>query len=444
MRRSLFWKLFVILVAGTIALFAIIQWLILHTEEKMSFLSAEHQNQLRTMARHAETLYMNGQHEALNSWLLEQQSIEDTWIAVVQSNLKLLAGSHMDSSFTNDFTLGRGIDWMIHLYKPYNPVMDIPFNDGQTHFLIRLPDRMRPGTFWLPIQLLLQAVLPFAVMALVCLLLYRHLISPIQKLEKATQKLINGDYSVRVSGTLGQREDELASLAHTFDTMAERSGNLILSQKRLLADFSHELRTPLTRIELAIDYIVQNSSVENLERIRREAMRMRSLAEDALTLSWLDTENPNIAYEPLDLVDLIESIIDDAQFEFPTRNIKSELPDNALLKHSCSRLLGQALENIIRNALIHTPDKGTVQVTLLSLQKYHCLRIDDQGPGVPEQELENIFLPFYRVIRPARHDTGGFGLGLALAKRQLGIVNGQIRASNLRPAGLRIEVCLYH
>lgn len=440
MKRRLFWKLFAILVAGTVALYGAIDWLANHTEQRMSLIAEQHQQEMKSWAAEAEEIYKAGEMQLLDQWIEDLEKREDTWVAIAGSDLTLLAGNYMDDYYTGSLRLGRNVEYMIHLYYAYNPIMELPFVDGHTHFLIRLPQRMRPGGFLKPAQLLLQIALPFVVLALVCLMLYRHLVTPIQKLEKATRQFNEGNYDARVSQSLGARNDELASLARTFDTMAEHTGGLIVTQRQLIADLSHELRTPITRIEMALSSTSEKNCQENIERIQREVAQMREMTEDALTLAWMDTEKPQIEGESLDLVDLLDSIIDDARYEYPDRRLVSALPQSAPLNSSSHRVLGQSIENIIRNALRYTPTDGTVCVELSIQTNKYALDISDQGPGVPDDALEKIFQPFYRVEKSRGTESGGFGLGLALAKRQIEAVSGQIKAENLPDGGLKMSL----
>ncbi|WP_415889195.1 histidine kinase sensor domain-containing protein [Neptuniibacter sp. SY11_33] len=442
MKRRLFWKLFAILVAGTVALYGAIDWLANHTEQRMSLIAEKHQLEMKSWATEAEAIYKAGEMQLLDQWIEDLEMREDTWVAIAGSDLTLLAGNYMDDYYTGSLRLGRNVEYMIHLYYAYNPIMELPFVDGHTHFLVRLPQRMRPGGFLKPAQLLLQIALPFVVLALVCLMLYRHLVTPIQKLEKATRQFNEGNYDARVSQSLGARNDELASLARTFDTMAEHTGGLIVTQRQLIADLSHELRTPITRIEMALSSISEKNCPANIERIQREVAQMREMTEDALTLAWMDTEKPQIKGEYLDLVDLLDSIIDDARFEYPDRNLVSSMPESAPLDSSSHRILGQSIENVIRNALRYTPQGGEVSIQLSIQDDEYLLTIYDQGPGVPEESLEKIFQPFYRVEKSRGADSGGFGLGLALAKRQVEAVSGSIKASNLANGGLQIRITL--
>lgn len=442
MNHGLFWKLFAILVAGTVVLFAGIHWLVNHTEQEMSYIAEHHQQEMKAWARHAESLYLKGEVDELNRWIDNLQDKEDAWVAIVSPELHLVAGNRIDEEYVKEFRLGRSIEWMIHLYHNYNPVMDLFFEDGETHFIIRLPQRMRPGSLWQTTQLILQIGLPFCVLAVVCLLLYRHLVSPIRKLEKTTRQFAAGNYDVRVSESLGRRNDELASLAQTFDVMAAHTGGLIVTQRQLIADLSHELRTPITRIELALNDTGQSAGNDTIERIKKDVAGIRALSEDTFTLAWMDTEKPVISSEPMDLVDLLDSIIDDARFEFFDRHIQALLPDEAPVKDSNSRILGQAIENIVRNALRYTPTGGQVEVELIELKDYFLLTVSDQGPGVPQEHLDDIFKPFFRVEKERGKDSGGFGLGLALAKRQIEALSGSITATNLPQGGLKMTIML--
>jgi len=198
----------------------------------------------------------------------------------------------MDDYFVENFALGRDVSWKIHLYFAQNPIMDITFADGHTHFLIRLPQRMRPGGYWTYTSLLLQIALPMLLLAILSVVIYRHVMSPLRQLETATKQFSEGDYQVRVRDDLGKRNDEIAALASTFDSMAERIGTQIQTQRHLTSDLSHELRTPLTRVELALSIAEQSSpDDESLQRIRHECQQMRELVEDALTLAWLENEH---------------------------------------------------------------------------------------------------------------------------------------------------------
>jgi len=437
MKRRLLWKLSLTITVGTIALFWIIHHLILQTEQHMSFIDKQDQQQLIDYARHAEMLYLQGEDKKLADWITYIKQQEDTWVALIRSQLTPLAGSEMDDYFVENFALGRDVSWKIHLYFAQNPIMDITFADGHTHFLLRLPQRMRPGGYWTYTSLLLQIALPMLLLAILSVVIYRHVMSPLRQLETATKQFSDGDYQVRVRDDLGKRNDEIAVLASTFDSMAERIGTQIQTQRHLTSDLSHELRTPLTRVELALSIAEQSTpDNESLQRIRDECQQMREMVEDALTLAWLENERPALRNESLDLTDLIDSIMENARFEFPGQMITLQIPETAYLQQSSDRALGHAIENILRNALSHTPKHGTVSLSLKKYTDRFDLQIDDQGPGVPREHLQNIFKPFFRLNTLNSIVHKGFGVGLALARRQVEATGGKLWAEINEHGGL--------
>lgn len=441
MNRRLFWKLCGPLALGTLALVWVITFLGAETEQQMSFIAERHQQTLKQWGATAERLYTAGDEAALADWLEALQAREETWAAVVRSDIRPLAGSELSAQFREGFRLGRHVEWKIHLYFADNPIMDLTFADGQTHFLVTLPQRMRPGGHLPEVKLALKVALPLAVLVLLSVVIYRHLMHPLRQLELATRAFSEGNLGVRVRALLGNRNDELTALAATFDRMAERTGELILTQRRLIADLSHELRTPLTRIDMALSCVEEGIETQHfLPRIRRECRLMRALVEDTLTLAWLENEKPSLDQDSLDLTDLLDSVIDDARYEYPDHRLDAELPAQAAIHGSSQRALAQAVENVIRNACHYTPAGGRVRVALSAEAQGYRLDVEDQGPGVPDDQLERIFQPFYRTAQARDDKPDGHGLGLALARRQLEAVGGWVRAQNRPAGGLRMTL----
>jgi len=443
MTRSLFWKLCLIIATGVVVLFYFINLAVTYTEEDMSMLEQAHRDTIRQWGKTAEELYTRGEKQRLQQWMQALQEQENTWAAVASANVEHIAGSNLSDHYYDGYSLGRDVDWKVHLYFEDNPVMEVPFSNRQASFLIQLPDRMRPGYYWQHTFLALQVILPMLLLALVSLMLYRHIMSPLRQLELATRKFSQGNFDVRVRELLGNRDDELAELATTFDGMAARIGELIISQRQLIADLSHELRTPLARLDIAVESLHEERYQEsNIERIQRESRHIRKLVDDSLTLAWLDNEQPKLQQETLDLVDLIDVIAEDARFEFPDRQLLCDTPNSATIENSNHRALGQALENILRNAMRYTPEGQEVTLSLGTEDRQYLISICDQGPGIEAKYLETIFKPFFRIdsARPASGES--FGLGLALAQRQLSAVGGKVQANNRPEGGLEMRITL--
>lgn len=446
MKRGLLWKLCAIVGVGTVVLLYLLSFLSAYTQERLSYLSETHQHQLDAYAQKAQRLYIANDSDGLAQWLTHIQQTENTWAAVVKSDLHALAGGELNEYFYQYYGIGRGIQWKLHPWMD-QPMMEIDFIDPNVHFLIALPDRMRPGIFkYLELtHWAMKIVLPLLLLMAIALLLYRHISAPLRQLKDATRAFSDGRFDVRVRQLMGNRSDEFTELAVTFDKMAERISELITSQRQLIADLSHELRTPLARLDIALEKLKCGESIDQekaIHRVERESAEIRKLVEDTLTLAWLENERPTLREESLDLVDLIDVVVEDARFEFPDRVIATHLPNCAPLPKSNHRALGQALENIVRNGMRYTPPGSSLEISLSVETDHYRIDIGDQGPGVPEEHLERIFQPFYRVDKARSGDDSGFGLGLALAKRQVLAIGGEIRAGNQPPKGLMITISL--
>lgn len=443
MTNKLFLKLCLIIALSLVIAFYILNLITSRTEEGMSYLSSTDKQILKTWGKQAETLYLSGDKQALDDWLAIHQQQENTWMVVTAFAIENIAGNKLKSEYYQGYNLGRNVDWKIHLYFDQNPVMQVPFSDNKTSLLIYLPDRMRPGSYWQYTQITLQIIIPAILLIILSYLLYSYIMSPLLQLKEATREFSKGKFDVSAKKMMGKRNDEFSELAITFDQMAARIGEQLKSQRQLIADLSHELRTPLTRLDIALEKENNSpSSSKNIKRINRESKQIRKLVEDTLTLAWLENEQPKLQQESLELVDLLDVLIDDAKFEFPNNIIVSHLPDSVIVENSSHRAAGQALENVLRNALRYTPVGKKVSVVVAEQPKEVKIKIIDQGPGVPEQFLNTIFKPFFRVNSSRPSDSCNFGLGLALAKRQLAAIRGEISANNTKDGGLCMTINL--
>lgn len=273
-------------------------------------------------------------------------------------------------------------------------------------------------------------------------LLAWYIAKPIGQLRRAFDAAAGGDLGVRIGDGMGGRRDELADLGRNFDHMTERLGQLVDGQKRLLHDVSHEMRSPLARLQAAIGLARQQPEHfdETLARIEREGERMDALVDELLTLSRLQAGVAG-ELEEVDLQELLEGIVEDARFEGMARQVGIELTASGLpAVRANPALLHRAIENVVRNALHHSPTGGVVRVAGEADGRRLRLSIGDQGPGVPPEALEKIFQPFYRG--GDKTSGGGYGLGLAIAERVIAAVDGQIRAKNAVGGGLVIEIDL--
>jgi two-component system sensor histidine kinase CpxA len=283
---------------------------------------------------------------------------------------------------------------------------------------------------------------------LVCYLLAWSLTSPVARLRHATQRLAAGDLTARTGAPLKGRRDELAQLMRDFDRMAERIEALMEAQSRLLKDVSHELRSPLARLSVALGLARQRATPEAesaLNRIELEADRLNQLIQRLLTISRLETGTDGIRKARLSLRELVEHIARDADYEGQGRGCQvSAEPTDEYAIDANPDLLRSAIENVVRNAVRYTAQGTTVEIRLERRIGDHgediIVRVLDSGPGVPDEALEQIFQPFYRIDDARNRQTGGAGLGLSIADRAVRLHGGRVRASNRPEGGLEVEI----
>ena len=322
--------------------------------------------------------------------------------------------------------------------------------DGHTYTLVtELPPGFNPmfGPKGVPIVGILIALLTSG---LVCYFLAQFLTSPILRLRQATQKLAGGDLSARAGGSSSRTGDEMSQLVRDFDLMAEQIEKLVNAQSRLLKDISHELRSPLARLTVALELARQRTgpgAESALERISLESARMNELIGSLMTVARLDGGAGGLRKVPVHLEAVIEEVARDAAFEAHSRNcqVEAEILDELPVVGDPA-LLRSAIENVVRNAVRYTGDGTTVNIRAERGQSGRSeeavIRVSDSGPGVPDDALDKIFQPFYRIDDARVRSTGGVGLGLAITEQAVRLHGGSVKASNLPEGGLGVEIRL--
>ncbi len=320
----------------------------------------------------------------------------------------------------------------------------VVLEDGKTYVYVVEINRFRPPAFFTS-RVLLQLLSVLVIGGLFCYFLARYLTQPLTKLSDATRKIADGNFETRVADQIGNRKDELTLLAHDFDRMSERIEALINSEKRLTQDISHELRSPLARMNVALELARQKANEETLPMLTRlegESGTLNDLISKLLTLSKLETGTKSFEKMEVNIGKLAEQIVEDANFEAKAASKSVEiLKTEDVRVFGNEHLLRSAIENVLRNAVRYTKDETAVQMTIEKLDSEVLLKIQDHGAGVPADELDKLFRPFYRVEAARDRKSGGVGLGLAIAERAVSSHNGEISATNTED-GLLVEIKL--
>lgn len=285
--------------------------------------------------------------------------------------------------------------------------------------------------------------------AALCFLLTRNITNPIVRLRSAASGLAAGQLRTRVDPKVLKRHDEIGSLARDFQRMAEQIDGLVSAQRDLLGDVSHELRSPLARLIVALGLLRHASpeeAPEYLNRISQEADRLDKMIGQLLTLTRIESGVEASQREKFDLADLMHEVAADGDFEARAHNREVKVVQTeACTISGVPEMLRSAIENVVRNAIRHTPENTAVEMSLRKVQVANAtkalLKIEDRGPGVPDRMLREIFIPFQRVFdQNEPHAVNGSGLGLAIAERAVRVHDGRISARNAVEGGLIVEM----
>ena len=307
------------------------------------------------------------------------------------------------------------------------------------------PRRSDPPWSWLRPPYGFQWMLGLAGLVVMAVLfpVARRLTQRLEALQRGVQRWGEGDLSARLPEG-GQ--DEVADLSRRFNAAAERvqslmasQAALLQSQKSLLANASHELRSPLARIRMAVELSGTQGSPAARDEIQRSITELDQLVDEILLASRLDAREADMGtVESVDLIGLLaeECARVGAVFELPECTGEVVVPGVA-------RLLRRAVRNLLENAVRHGRRTGHAEVVAqLSLEGgYAVLHIDDRGPGVPPDQRERIFEPFYRLPGASERE-GGVGLGLALVRQIAARHGGSVACDNREGGGARFTLRL--
>nr|WP_294975171.1 sensor histidine kinase [uncultured Pseudomonas sp.] len=440
-RHPLLWKLALLQVGFCLLL----TWLIwtwgLSLERSTYFLGAEDRDYLARYAQQAEAVWQRQGAEGVERFRRELSAAEDTWVAVIGEHLQSLGSTPLTAEEASHLTFMRKLDWpMSRRLQDQLPYVSIEFPEHpeRGRLVMQLPERLLPGGLTPWTHLFSHGVVPALLAALLGLLIYRHLVAPLNRLRDRADALRADDLDREGPGTpLAARRDELGELALAFEHMADRLRASLGQQRLLLRTLSHELRTPLARLRIAHDSELPPEQLRL--RLDREIHDMQRLLEDTLDLAWLDTERPQLAREPVLMLSVWEALREDACFEsdWDSTRLPCTLGTECVVQVHLDSL-AQALENIVRNAIRHSPCNGQVRLDGWREGGFWHLRVSDDGPGVAEEDLERIFQPYQR-LQPA--ESSGFGLGLAIARRAVELQGGRLWAAN-GEAGLCLHLLL--
>ncbi|SDK83585.1 sensor histidine kinase [Halanaerobium congolense] len=263
-------------------------------------------------------------------------------------------------------------------------------------------------------------------------------------------KISQSNLSQRIKINKG-REDEIGRLVKTLNSLLDRLENSFYRQKQFNADVSHELKTPISVIKAQIEEAIDSekkltSDQKNiLLTIKKQIEQMNQLVSQMLLLAKVDGKNIKPDKEEFDLNVVVDAVIEEMNNLASEKNIsiKKEIREGQEFRMKADlSLITQLLLNLIDNALKYSKNSGKIKIILTKLDGFYRLNIIDDGIGIAEEDLDDIFKRFYRVDKSRSREYGGTGLGLSICSWIVKIHGGEINVKSSLKKGSNFEILL--
>ena len=323
---------------------------------------------------------------------------------------------------------------------------------GGNYVLLAIPISDVRGTLeqLLQLEVLISAGV-VAATAILALLIIRIGLRPLERMATVAGDIAAGDLTRRVEPAT--KQTEIGRLGLALNSMLSQIeaafGERTRSEARLrrfIADASHELRTPLTSIRGYAE-MLRRGAEQNPEdagvarrRIEEESVRMSKMVDDMLVLARLGQGRP-LEQESVDLQSIVRDAVSDAHAVAPNRSITLDAPSPIVITGDDTRLR-QAVGNLMRNALVHTPADTPIEVSLASVDGVATTSVVDHGRGLGSDDAARVFEPFYRADTSRSRDSGGAGLGLSIVSAVAGAHGGSVRVKDTPGGGATFEMDL--
>jgi signal transduction histidine kinase len=309
-----------------------------------------------------------------------------------------------------------------------------------TGFLVLRSDSLMGNQFffdpkpWIALTLALTAVFVIIWMPWI-----RSLTHAISQMKTATGRIAEGQFETQVKI---KRSDEVGHLGSSINRMSAQLARFVNGQKRFLANVAHELCAPTARMQVALG-ILERRADENTRKyvadITYDVQHMSELINELLSFSKAGMQTTNTEITTVNVAETVRRVVE--RESTPTAVIETSVPNDLVVLANADYLF-RAISNLVRNAIRYAGQAGPICVSARNEDDEAIITIHDHGPGVPDNALEDVFTPFFRLEASRSRDSGGTGLGLAIVKECLEACKGTVRARNRRPSGLEVEIRL--
>lgn len=286
-------------------------------------------------------------------------------------------------------------------------------------------------------------VLSVAAAAAAGVILARRLSAPIARITEITREISEGNYAIRFESDIRIRE--LEELSRAVNHMAESLEKQEALRRRLTSDVAHEMRTPITNVSFQLEAIIEGvwePTVERLQTCYDELQRISHIVIDLEKLRQIEDENMVLVKEPVDLLELSQAVQTAFEPEFTKKQLICTVDGDSAVISGDQKRLHQVIYNLVSNAIKYSAAGGQIRISVADGPETASLMVEDQGIGIPKEDLQLIFERFYRTDRSRNRKTGGAGIGLAIVKAIIEAHKGKIEVESREGCGSRFTVTL--
>lgn len=295
------------------------------------------------------------------------------------------------------------------------------------------------GFFFDPIPWIFVAGVMLLISVLFWIPMVRSITRPLTRLTFATEEIAKGRFDVSIHEP---RTDEIGRLAKAVNHMTSRLSAFVKGQKRFLGDVAHELGSPIARIQFGLGALEQRVEGENRKRVSdvmEEVEHMAKLTNELLAFSRAEMNTTSVKLETVDLLPVVQLAV--SREATLTAEISIRI-DPEIRVVASAELLTRAIANLIRNAVKYAGNAGAIYIVAEKRKDKVIIEVRDNGPGVPEDIIDQLFEPFFRPEPSRDRDSGGVGLGLSIVKTCIETCKGTASAANLKPNGFAVTITL--
>jgi signal transduction histidine kinase len=327
-----------------------------------------------------------------------------------------------------------------------HPLDDVPSIKLKLGAVIAAAVAVTVFVFWLGLKVGLWPSISGVVAALIAMLMVRFLArgmtSPLREMVDATSEMAKGNYERRVRST---SRDEVGELARAFNKMAAELAETDRVRRDLVANVSHELRTPITALQANLENLVDGVSRPDPDTFRTmlaQVERLGRLVTQLLDLSRLESGAVPLERTAFRIEPLLDHAVREQRLHEPEVDVSVWVDSPDLVADGDPERVHQVVANLLENAVRHSPRGGMVEVRARRSTDGVTIEVVDEGPGIPDADVDRVFERFYRADAARAASDGGAGLGLAIAQWIVDLHGGEIHPERREPHGCRMVVTL--